>query len=944
MTLGTAAAAVVGGIAYFTAYIISPSAQTASFTNKVFAMTSMAGPLLCASIPLVVLFLLRRKAYDDKELQANEEETIPSPGEALLYAVGQGDAERCAWLCKEAHALSSNQPGNLLELLSYQGQYQENSSMSALHLASASGSLSVLGVLLDVVQCHLQPHLSDILEAKDESGCTPLILAVCGRRIPEALLLIRSGASADAHGPRGRNAFQLACMAGMVEVVTALQAGLPAAHFAGLARVADRAGYQALHLASMAGSLDIVGILLDSGAADVNSTAMDGTTALHGAIRLNRISLVELLLARGAKGIACRFGNTPLHVASLHARAGIVRLIIQNGSSYCTAERDALADKAIADVMVTTAKPTTFSGDQIRSALWAPDNDGLYPLHNIATCLSLLSKSPKDSLGAGLISSSSSGGGGGGSSSSSSSTPAVQRTVRDTLEEALECVRLLLEAGHPIDLEDYGGCNVVYLLCWEATDAQLQAIKLIFGYLEEKHRYREISVLLHAKAESGWTCLHVAHNTPGPSAAATLSYLLSLAAQYSPDLLSMDLTTPRNTSNMMYHLRKGEHNRIPQQKRHALLKGDFTVHGLATYLRDLASDSHNLRPRVVVVCGAGISTNAGIKDFRSSTGLYADRNISKLFSASFIQESPEDFYNLLRKELLPLVHLGIEGLGKGDGNKRNSSLKEMKVRPTASHALLRLFRDLGWLTRVYTQNIDMLEFSAGLDEEDVVECHGSFRRAWCMSCKQRLAAEDIPQFWLTVQHGSVPTCSICGGSLRPDVVMFGEPLPTRFQECMSKDISKCDLLLVMGTSLVVYPVASLPAQVGPLCVRALINKEASGCFQFVPSSSLTTHPYISLGPSQQSETGDDDDMRAHFENETATVESKDPLPGEDGVPLVECSTATVQSGSQGDGARLSSQYRDVFLQGDCDDGARALAAALGCGVEMDRLCQEFAQQ
>lgn len=122
-----------------------------------------------------------------------------------------------------------------------------------------------------------------------------------------------------------------------------------------------------------------------------------------------------------------------------------------------------------------------------------------------------------------------------------------------------------------------------------------------------------------------------------------------------------------------------------------------------------------------------------------------------------------------------------------------------------------LLKQLGWLLRVYTQNIDMMEFEVGLTEEDIVECHGSCRQACCTQCLFRIASKDAMEtnFWSHVRQSRPPYCTVCGSLLRPAVTFFGEAMPERFLMA-NQDLPSCDLVMVIGTSLVVYPVAALP--------------------------------------------------------------------------------------------------------------------------------------
>jgi len=116
-----------------------------------------------------------------------------------------------------------------------------------------------------------------------------------------------------------------------------------------------------------------------------------------------------------------------------------------------------------------------------------------------------------------------------------------------------------------------------------------------------------------------------------------------------------------------------------------------------------------------------------------------------------------------------------------------------------------------------------LERVAGVDGEMLVEAHGSFAEAHCIQCKK---AEDIEEVKKAVFSDVIPKCKECGGLVKPDIVFFGESLPSRFFGKVSEDFPKCDLLLVIGTSLQVQPFASLIGKVGPEVPRVLINREA----------------------------------------------------------------------------------------------------------------------
>jgi NAD-dependent histone deacetylase SIR2 len=228
-----------------------------------------------------------------------------------------------------------------------------------------------------------------------------------------------------------------------------------------------------------------------------------------------------------------------------------------------------------------------------------------------------------------------------------------------------------------------------------------------------------------------------------------------------------------------------------------------TLEGVAEYVKDG-------RPkRIVVMTGAGISTSAGIPDFRSpDTGLYA--NLARLdlpyaeavFDISYFREHPEPFY-VLAKELYP-----------------------GKFFPTISHSFVALLDQKSMLLKLFTQNIDCLERRAGVPGEKIIEAHGSFATQRCIDCKTEYPDDLMME---AVESGDVPHCIVpqCNGLVKPDIVFFGEQLPESFHQNKSVP-AVADLVIVMGTSLSVQPFASLPMLAREDTPRVLINKEEVG--------------------------------------------------------------------------------------------------------------------
>ena len=184
--------------------------------------------------------------------------------------------------------------------------------------------------------------------------------------------------------------------------------------------------------------------------------------------------------------------------------------------------------------------------------------------------------------------------------------------------------------------------------------------------------------------------------------------------------------------------------------------------------------------RIVFFGGAGVSTESGIKDFRSVDGLYSqkfDYPPETIISHSFYLRRPEYFFRFYREKMLPL---GFE--------------------PNITHKVLAKWEQEGKLSAVVTQNIDGLHQKAG--SKRVYELHGSVLRNYCVRCGKFYPAEFIRD------ADGVPKCD-CGGIVKPDVVLYEESLDQNTIEKSVGAIASADLLIVAGTSLTVYPAAGL---------------------------------------------------------------------------------------------------------------------------------------
>jgi NAD+-dependent protein deacetylase sirtuin 2 len=720
--------------------------------------------------------------------------------------------------------------------------------------AAINGHVGIARAMIQLCHPEIETDLiQKMLAYEGPCGHTSFLLSLTNGFEEFACYLLENGTPIDGLTTRQRNCLYLISRSGFLTAAQLLLDKHGLEKTKSLCEALDANGYTSLHAAALMGQAPLCKFLVNFPISlPLNLCSRDGTNALHLACRLSSHQnstqksgeTVDAILSSdqfesssfasaspldALLHAADCFGSTPLHLASSSLNLEAIRTILR----YVPNVQDLIAQ----------------------------DNDGYHPTHilchEFCRCVTEYHQLQK--------------------SNPTPESPKVLEELQELqqkLELSLDCLSLFLGADYPLTSTDYCQATIFHSLAnCEPSAFLIRLLELLFKKIETT-----AEDVLTARDCSGWTCLHTAFHTnpskyehllssdlslpPVPPSADSVDFFTYVSSRISSSLLhSLDLQIPRNQiTQKIARLRCGAHNRIPITERAAILQEDYTIRGVVNYLHRVSQDHP---PRIVVLCGAGISTSAGIKDFRSQDGLYSQESTRQLFSVEYLINQPQEFYQQVKEMFLPVI---------------NGSIK-----PTPTHLLLKILEDKGWLSRIYTQNIDMLEHQVIHDSNLIVECHGSFKRAYCFNqqCPSPLylksSEEMLTHFWNKIRQDEIPLCPHCQHFLRPDVTFFGEPLPLQFGQSSMTDLPSCDLLLVLGTSLVVYPVASLPSMVAPSAVRTLFNREPTGCFQFLQPGNIP--PSVDgtpagLGPGQ-------------------------------GTPQVE-----------------TSSYRDVFFQGSCDEGAK----------------------
>lgn len=216
-------------------------------------------------------------------------------------------------------------------------------------------------------------------------------------------------------------------------------------------------------------------------------------------------------------------------------------------------------------------------------------------------------------------------------------------------------------------------------------------------------------------------------------------------------------------------------------------------------IEDIASDVKKSK-YMVTFTGAGISSESGIPTYRGEEGLWHKYDPNLYANINHFLQDPSYYWNFFRDVRYPMLR---------------------KVKPNKGHLALAEIEKIGNLKTVITQNIDGLHQEAG--SSSVVELHGTTRVIYCMKCSQEYTMDEV---FSILEVEIPPLCSKCKGKLRPAVVFFGEALNPQILRSAYAEAERCDFLLVVGSSLVVYPASDIPLRAKRMdATLAIINKE-----------------------------------------------------------------------------------------------------------------------
>ena len=225
--------------------------------------------------------------------------------------------------------------------------------------------------------------------------------------------------------------------------------------------------------------------------------------------------------------------------------------------------------------------------------------------------------------------------------------------------------------------------------------------------------------------------------------------------------------------------------------------------------------------KILFMVGAGISTSAGIPDFRSSTGLF------KQLQDKYKLSSPEEFFYKTTFLKNPQYFYEFTKL-----------FDLSQIKPTISHKFMNFFVSKNIVQYIFTQNIDGLEKKAKIPDDKLIFAHGNFYTGHCAKCNKSI---DIKVINEGIEKGQIYYCPDCGGPCKPNVVFYGENIPSRFYD-KQEECDDVDLIIIMGTSLKVQPFASVPYMTNPQADIVVFNMEKVGNYLY--SKLYSNHIFI----------------------------------------------------------------------------------------------------
>ncbi|KAM9998589.1 hypothetical protein ACTFIY_008243 [Dictyostelium cf. discoideum] len=375
----------------------------------------------------------------------------------------------------------------------------------------------------------------------------------------------------------------------------------------------------------------------------------------------------------------------------------------------------------------------------------------------------------------------------------------------DNIENNFKSCKILIEEGGvQVNGIDSGNATALHILACVGEDKSLPLVKYFLSIgsdptIENKY---------------GWTPIHQAYNNKNIQIyQLLLDHLKSTNSTYKLDIEKKRVfQSPSSTSSSTSSTTSS-----------LLNKEELKLKGIERLKNVIDGIKKGKFKNVIVLSGAGISANAGIPPYRTKDGLLA-KNKQFSFSMEILEKHPDVFYQAIRDHFYPIIKASND-------NDRDDGISA-GIKSTKSHYFINdLNEKYGCLLRNYTQNVDPLQERTGTPTDKIIHAHGSFDQWYCTVCQKQYTNKS-DRIWREIGRGGLPFCTEpeCRHVIRPNVVFFGEPLSQDFRVNTITDFRKADLLIVMGTSLIVYPFASLVNDVASDVPRLLFNFESTGPF------------------------------------------------------------------------------------------------------------------